>query len=140
MRGSILFSGLVILASLMIASISLACSPEPPNLNKTDNLPQAITTEVQNMMVAPNQSKIRARVLRINQSPQFKDKWNLEIEILTIEPIQGGTFAEAGQTVQVFTISEKLLFKQNDVISAEAEYLGDFTGGTFQLTQVKVEQ
>ncbi len=92
------------------------------------------------MMVAPNHSKIRARVLRINQSPQFKDKWDLEIEILMIQPIQGGAFAEAGQTVQAFTISEQLPFTQNDVISAEAEYLGDPTGGTFQLTEIKVEQ
>lgn len=92
------------------------------------------------MMVSPNQSRIRARVLKIEQSAQFSDKWNLEIEILMIQSIEGGMFAEVGQKVHAFTIADQLSFKQNDVISAGAEYLGDYTGGSFQLTQIRVDQ
>lgn len=92
------------------------------------------------MMAAPNQSEIRARVLKIERSPQFEDKWNLEIEILAFQAIQGGTFAEVGQRVQAFTISEQVPFQQNDIISAKAEYLGSPRGGNFRLTQIQVEQ
>ncbi len=140
MKGLILFPSLVILSSLMIAISSVACAPTTPSFRNTNNLPQTMAPGVKDMMVAPNHSKIRARVLTIDRSPQFSDKWNLKVKLLMIQPIQGSTFAEVGQTVQAFTISEQLSFKQNDVISAEAEYLGDPSGGSFRLTQVQVEQ
>jgi hypothetical protein len=135
-----MFPVLAILSSLIIAMIGIACFPTAPSLSKPDSLPQMMTPGLQNMMVAPNQSKIRAKVLRINESPQFKDRWSLEIRILMIQPIKGGTFSEVGQIVQAFTIADQLPFKQNDVIAADAEYLGDSSGGLFQLTQIRVEQ
>lgn len=140
MKGLILFPSLIILSSLTIAINSFACPLTISSLSHINNRPQMMKTGVQNMMAAPNQSKIRGRVLKIDRSPQFSDKWNLEVEVLMIQPIQGGTFAEVGQTVQAFTICEQTPFKQNDVISATAEYLGDPRRGTFRLTQIQVER
>lgn len=129
----------VILLSLLFLITLTACYPRVTRLN-SNYLPPSMTPGVQTMMVSPNQSRICARVLKIQQSPQFSDKWNLEIEILMIQPIQGGTFAEVGQKVQAFTITDSLLFQTNEIICAEAEYLGDFQSGSFQLTHIQVSR
>ncbi|GAB4365161.1 MAG: hypothetical protein Kow00121_01500 [Elainellaceae cyanobacterium] len=119
-------------------SVSVAC-PQIESSSGTDQS-HNVDLKVQNMLVAPNQNRILGKVLRIERSPQFTDRWNLKIEILSIQPIHGGIFAEAGQIVDAFTITEQLLFKKDNVISADAEYVGNPNGGWFQLTRITVEE
>lgn len=92
------------------------------------------------MQVAPNQSQVQARVLAVEQSPQFRDRWNLTVEILQVEPVRGGTFIETGQIIKAFTISESVLCHPDDVIAANAEYLGGPSGGWLQLMQISLKQ
>ena len=88
------------------------------------------------MMAAPNQSQIKAKVLRIEQHPQFSDKWNLELEILALT--SDTNFVLVGQKIKAFTIATAVDFLPNSIITAQAEFLGDQRGGVLRLTQVQV--
>jgi hypothetical protein len=87
---------------------------------------------------APNQSRIRAIVRSVEQSPQFSDKWLLEIEILEATAIHGGQFARVGETVQAFAFGADAPAAVGDEISALAEFIGDQRGGQFRLEQIEI--
>jgi hypothetical protein len=90
-------------------------------------------------MAAPNRSEITARVLEIEPSPQFADKWYLQIEILEARAIAGGAFARAREQARAFTFGQECPVRRDDVITASAEYLGDERGGQFQLSEITVK-
>ena len=92
------------------------------------------------MMIAPNLSKIRARVLRVEQSPKYPDKWELEFEIMESESLSGPNFARAGERVKGFTFRETWDWAEPVMIEAAAEYLGGPAGGQFQLTELRAVQ
>lgn len=97
-----------------------------------------MTPKFQGVMAAPNESEITAKVLRIEQSTEFPDKWFLELEILAIQNITGGTFAQVGDRVKAFTIASRPNFSANNMITAKAEFLGDAQGGSFRLTNIQI--
>ena len=88
---------------------------------------------------APNQSRIRAKVLSVAQSPNFADKWQFSLEILEVQARQGGAFVQAGQQIQGFTIAQTCAVAAGDTISATAEFLGDPRGGQLRLADVTME-
>lgn len=90
------------------------------------------------VMAAPNQSEIKAKVLAIVQSPDFKDKLLLELEILDSKSISGPNFAHIGEKVKGFTFELKPELLEGRIITAHAEFLGDERGGKFQLTQIRL--
>jgi hypothetical protein len=90
------------------------------------------------MMATPNQSEIRARVLRVDQDSHFMDKWYLDMEILESRALQGGDFARIGAPSRGFTFGATTPVKPGDVIRAKAEFLGDARGGQFRLTDIEV--
>ena len=96
-----------------------------------------MTPQVRGVMAAPNESEIRAKVLRVEQSTEFADKWYLELEILASKTIAGGTFAGVGDRVKAFTIASRPNFSENQIITAQAEFLGDAQGGLFRLTNIQ---
>lgn len=121
----------------------LAVNAASPNSNR-----QGVAVEVsggnhfmgaqlRGIMAAPNQCEIKAKVQRIEQSTQFPDKWYLELEILESKNISGGTFAQVGDKIKAFTISSNLNFSVNNIITAQAEFLGDARGGLFRLSNVQ---
>lgn len=85
---------------------------------------------------APNQSRIQARLISKTRSSDFSDKWLFDIEILQIEALQGGRFAQSGDQVKAFSIAEECTVASGDTITALAEFLGDGRGGQFRLTDV----
>ncbi|MBD2682910.1 MULTISPECIES: hypothetical protein [Nostoc] len=97
-----------------------------------------MTSKLQGIMAAPNQSEIKAKVLHIEQSKEFQDKWYLELEILESKNITGGNFAQTGDKVKAFTIQSSPNFSTNNIITAQAEFLGDAHGGFFRLNNIQV--
>jgi hypothetical protein len=90
------------------------------------------------VMGAPNRCWIQARVLEVEQSSAFPDKWMLELEILETKDREGPNFAHVGDEVKGFTFSDEGFLSGGDTIAAEAEYVGGPRGGQFQLSDVKV--
>lgn len=90
------------------------------------------------IMAAPNQSQIQAKVLQIRQSPQFADKWLLELEILAVTSISSGSFIQVGQQVSAFTVGAQPHFSIGSKITATAEYMGNPQGGMLQLSRISV--
>ena len=86
---------------------------------------------------APNQSEIKARILSMERSPHFADKWLLRLEIIAVKAISGGLFAREGQNIQAFTVQLPPDLAINQLITAEAEFLGDAAGGQLQLHNLK---
>jgi hypothetical protein len=97
-----------------------------------------MTPEIHGVMAAPNRCEIKAKVLRVEQSPKFPDKWHFEMEILETRDLRGPNFARVGQTAKGFTFESTSGISPGNVITAEAEFLGDERGGQFQLTQINV--
>jgi hypothetical protein len=87
---------------------------------------------------APNLSRIKANVRSVTQSPNFSDKWQFDLEIVDLEPVQGGTFVQKGQQIQGFMIADTCDVTSGDLISATAEFLGGPQGGQLRLTDVRV--
>jgi hypothetical protein len=89
---------------------------------------------------APNQAWIRATILRAEQSPQFADKWMLEIEISAAEPISGPQLALVGMRAQAFTIRPAWDLPLPAQVEAEAEYVGGPRLGAFRLKNLRAVQ
>lgn len=85
---------------------------------------------------APNRSLITARVLDVQRSEQFSDKWNLSLEILDSKDVEGPNFAHPGEQVRAFTFGPMLEIESGDTIEAAAEFVGDERGGRFRLAEV----
>lgn len=98
-----------------------------------------MTSPFRGVMAAPNQCEIKAKVLRMEQSSKFPDKWQLELEILESRDVSGPNFARVGTQVRGFAFfASPPPFVPQDIITARAEFLGDEHGGQFQLSQVEV--
>ena len=87
---------------------------------------------------APNRSGITARVLGVEQSSTFPDKWYADLEILESKSLEGPNFARVGEQARGFTFGSDADVAPGSVISAEAEYLGDAGGGEFRLSRIEV--
>jgi hypothetical protein len=101
---------------------------------------QVMQQRVQGVMAAPNRAKIKARVLRVEQSPQYSDKWHLELEILASQNVSGPNFARIGEKVQGFAFGPAWEAPPPAIIEAEVEYIGGPQGGQFQLTNVLIPE
>lgn len=88
----------------------------------------------------PNQSEIKAKVLKVEQSPIFADRWHVEIEVMESRPLVGPNFARVGERVSGFTFAPSAPTEAGDVVSANAEFIGDERGGQFQLSAIKHDQ
>lgn len=91
------------------------------------------------VMAAPNSCEIRAEVLTLEQSANFADKWELELDILASTPLSGPNFARVGEQVRGFTFDPPPQLRTGSIIRARAEFLGDARGGQFQLRDLTVE-
>jgi hypothetical protein len=87
---------------------------------------------------APNRSEIKARVLRVEQSSTFPDKWYVDLEILESKSLSGPNFARVGEKAKGFTFGSTFDVSPGSVITAEAEFVGDARGGQFQLSRINV--
>lgn len=87
---------------------------------------------------APNQSEIRATVRTIERSPDFPDKWLLELEILDARSISGPSFAAAGRAMSAFAFDPPSGLVPGAIIVAGAEFIGDARGGVLRLSGVRV--
>lgn len=94
--------------------------------------------EVHGMLAAPNRSRIKARVLGVEQSQTFPDKWHLRLEILESSDVSGPNFARAGQQVEGFTFGDSWDVPPQAVIEADVEYIGDGRSGQFKLGNMHV--
>ena len=94
--------------------------------------------EFRGVMAAPNQSEIKAKVLAIKQSPDFEDKFLLELEILDSKSISGPNFAHIGEKVKGFGFELKPDLLAGKIITARAEFVGDERGGKFRLKQIRL--
>ncbi|MDQ1276495.1 MAG: hypothetical protein QG610_2073 [Euryarchaeota archaeon] len=94
--------------------------------------------EFSGVMAAPNQSEIKAKVLGKKQSPDFEDKFLLELEILDSKSLSGPNFAHIGENVKGFTFESKPELLAGKIITARAEFFGDERGGKFRLTQIRL--
>jgi len=82
-------------------------------------------------MAAPNQSEIKAKVLAIMQSPDFEDKFLLELEILDSKSLSGPNFAHIGEKVKGFAFELKPELLDGKIIAARAEFFGVRACGKF---------
>lgn len=87
---------------------------------------------------APNRSEITAKVLQLDQSPVFPDKWLLRVRVDSSRALEGPNFARVGAVVDAFTVGPVGDLAAGQEIRAQAEYLGDARGGTFQLRDIEV--
>lgn len=90
-------------------------------------------------MAAPNESRILARVRTVERSAQWPDKWEMELEVVSSERVDGPNFARAGQRVHAFTFGPEAPAQPSDTIRARAEYIGGPRGGQFKLADVVVQ-
>lgn len=90
------------------------------------------------IMAAPNQCEIEARVLGLEQSPQFSDKWLFEVEILASQKLHGPNFAQVGNRYKAFTFESIAQIEVGSKIKSKAEYIGDAHTGQFQLTEIEL--
>lgn len=97
-----------------------------------------MTPDFRGVTAAPNRSEIEAKVLHVEQSADFPDKWFLGLEILVSKAMQGPNFARVGETVGAFTFNPPTEVTSGTVVSAHAEFLGDGRGGQFQLTDIRI--
>jgi hypothetical protein len=126
---SLLWQGGASVGSTLTLLLFLVASPDsggPPNVPRAP------------VPAAPNQSRIRAVVQSVEQSPQFSDKWMLEIEIVEATSVQGGQFARGGETVTAFAFGQEPPVAVGDEITAVAEYVGDERGGQFRLQEIEI--
>ena len=93
---------------------------------------------VQGVMAAPNRSRIKAKVLSVEQSAKYPDKWHLEFEVLESSDVSGPNFARVGQKAEGFSFSPAWDAPPQTIIEADAEYIGGAQGGQFQLTDVRI--
>lgn len=94
--------------------------------------------EAQGVMAAPNRSRIKAKVLRVEQSAKYPDKWHLKLEILESKDVSGPNFARVGQKAEGFTFGSAWEAPPPAIIEADAEYIGGAQGGQFQLSDVRI--
>jgi hypothetical protein len=95
---------------------------------------------LERVMAAPNRSRLRGRLLKVERSPNFADKWLLEFEILGSESISGPNFAREGQIVKGFAILPEWTYPTVGVLDAQVEYIGGSEGGQYHLLDFAVKE
>ncbi|MGB7924388.1 MAG: hypothetical protein WCF57_14180 [Pyrinomonadaceae bacterium] len=96
-----------------------------------------MNSDVPGVMAAPNRSRIKAKVLNVEQSAKYPDKWHLELEILEASGMGGPNFARVGQKAEGFSFGPSWDAPPPAIIEADAEYIGGAQGGQFQLSNVR---
>lgn len=89
-------------------------------------------------MAAPNSSRIKAKILRVERSGQYADKWQFEFEILESQNAGGPNFAHVGAKAKGFTFRPAWDLPLPAIVEAEAEYIGGAQEGLFQLTNLRL--
>lgn len=97
-----------------------------------------IMPEFKGVMAAPNRSQIKAKVLSLEQSSEYPDKWIFDLEILESKNISGPDFAHVGERANGFAFDPLPDISSGDVVAGEAEFLGDERGGKFRLSEIKI--
>jgi hypothetical protein len=87
---------------------------------------------------APNRCELTGKILSLERSVQFPNKWKIGLEILSYRALYGGVFARVGQHVKAFSFELPDTLGVGDIIAGEGEFLGDPRSGQFQLRQVKL--
>jgi hypothetical protein len=91
------------------------------------------------MLAAPNRSRIRAVVEHAAQSGDSPPKWSLRLRLEAVEALYGGTFVHEGEVVEGFAFNLPEPPAPDDVLVAEAEYIGGPGGGTLQLHEPRLD-
>ncbi len=95
-----------------------------------------VTSDRPTVPAAPNRCSIRAEVVNIRPDIHFPDKWILDIMVLESRHISGPNFAHPGDRSEAFAFGEMPVASAGDVITAEAEFVGDERGGKFRLSRM----
>lgn len=90
------------------------------------------------VMVAPNSARIRVTILRAEPSPQFPEKWLLEVEIRSVRALSGPQRAQPGMRTQAFTVRAGWDLPLPVEVEADAEYVGGPRQGSFLLRNLRV--
>ena len=93
--------------------------------------------EFKGVMAAPNRSQIKAKVLSLEQSSEYPDKWIFDLEIIESKSLSGPNFAHVGEKAEGFAFDPLPALSSGDVIDGEAEFLGDERGGKFRLSEIE---
>jgi hypothetical protein len=77
----------------------------------------------------------------LEQDEQFSDKWNLDLDIMESTSITGPNFASPGERIKGFAFESTpnfspQLLEPGNVIVAQAEYVGDESGGAYRIKQI----
>jgi len=94
--------------------------------------------DARDVIAAPNRSRIKAKVLHVEQSSTYPDKWLLELEVIKSQDVSGPNSARVGKYVEGFSFGPAWDAPPQAIIEAEAEYIGGTQGGQFQLTDVRI--
>jgi hypothetical protein len=120
----------------------LGCGNEPSGRPHPDRTTKGgiMPVDGPSVMAAPNRCHITAKIMQIQPSAKYPDKWELEIEILTSESLEGPNFATAGQKSRAFTFDTSVALKVGNVVAGQAEFIGSRGQGVFQLTQLALSE
>ena len=101
-----------------------------------------MASEHNGVMAAPNRCKIEARILSVTPSERFPNKRELQFELIEALPLEGPDFAShrVGKKVEGFTFDTSFELSQDELVLAEAEYLGDARQGLFQLFDLRTTE
>jgi hypothetical protein len=91
---------------------------------------------------APNRSLIEARILALNRSRDFPDKWILKMNVLKSTALSGSWVIGERENIEGFVFESTPDFNPQTMavgseITAEVEFLGDPRGGVFQIHRIK---
>ncbi|HRW82859.1 MAG TPA: hypothetical protein P5049_05330 [Methanothrix sp.] len=88
-------------------------------------------------MAAPNRSQIKAKVLSLERSSDHPDKWIIDLEIIESKSLSGPDFAHVGERAEGFAFDPMPSLSSGDVVTGQAEFLGDERGGKFRLSEIE---
>ncbi len=91
------------------------------------------------MLAAPNRSRIRAVVEHAAQSSASPRKWDLQLRLVSVEVLSGGTFVHEGEVVDGFAFDLADSPTPGAVLVAEAEYLGGPRAGVLHLQEPRLD-
>jgi hypothetical protein len=91
---------------------------------------------------APNRSLIEAKILTLNRSRDFPDKWILKMDVLKSTALSGSWVIKDRENIEGFVFESTPVFNPQMMIvgseiTAEVEFLGDPRGGIFQIHRIK---
>jgi hypothetical protein len=93
-----------------------------------------------NIVAAPNRSHIVAKVLRVQRSPVWRDRWQLELELSASRPLEGPHIPLVGRTLEANLVTPLDPPPVGATIEATAEYVGGADRGVLNLTDVETRR